>query len=64
MTDDTDKKTLGAALQGLEYGASHIALELRRMADADPSYRCFTYASPMIKNVWRAAADLLEKGAR
>ncbi len=39
-----------------------IARELREMADAKaPKYTRFTYVSFWIKDVWRMAAELLEK---
>jgi hypothetical protein len=68
MTDEYEdnkneaNKFLVAALTGLEQAPFVIARELRHMADAAPPYSCFTYTSPGIKNVWRAAADLLEEG--
>jgi hypothetical protein len=37
-----------------------VARELRRMAAGIGPYRQFTYTSPWIKNIWSAAADLLE----
>jgi hypothetical protein len=66
MTDEYEDnkkeadKFLIAALSGLEHIPFVVAQELRRMADAAPP-TCFTYTSPGIKTVWRAAADLLEE---
>lgn len=62
MTNDNDEDgAIGAALEAVEDGPLHIAHELRLMADAAPPYARFTYMSPMVKNIWRAAADFLEE---
>jgi len=58
MTGDDD--TIQTALENLPDGPLHIARELRLMADAAPPYTRFTYISPLIKNIWRAAANILE----
>jgi hypothetical protein len=38
-----------------------IAAELRLMAAGDDRYSRFTYMSPWIKNIWNAAADIIEE---
>lgn len=61
MTEyDSDDEIIETALKAVPDGPLHVARELRRMADAEPPYTRFTYMSPMVKNVWRAAADILE----
>lgn len=57
---DNQDENLPRALQGVAEGKKLVALELRRMAKGEEPYRRFTYTSYWIKNVWRAAADLLD----
>lgn len=65
MTNDNEKDdAIESALKAVPDGPLHIAQELRQMADAEPPYTRFTYMSPMVKNVWRAAADFLEQSHR
>ncbi len=40
---------------------SYVAKELRQMANGFGDYNCFAGVSPWIKNIWHAAADLLEE---
>jgi hypothetical protein len=40
-----------------------LARELRQMAAASGKYKRFTYLSPWVKNVWNAAADVIEEDA-
>ncbi|WP_041802725.1 hypothetical protein [Micavibrio aeruginosavorus] len=61
MTDDDDKRTpLQAGLDSVADGPAIIAAELRLMAAGDDRYQRFTYMSPWIKNIWNAAADIIE----
>ena len=61
MTDD--EKPLyprDAALLQVPKTKQCIARELRLMARGEGGYRRLTHTSPWTKNVWRAAAELLE----
>lgn len=61
MTDDDDNRTsLQAGLDSVADGPAIIAAELRLMAAGDDRYQRFTYMSPWIKNIWNAAADIIE----
>lgn len=57
----TENDNIETALESVPDGPLHIAHELRLMANAEPPYTRFTYMSPMVKNVWRAAAEILEQ---
>lgn len=60
MTDDNKKPPLQSGLEGVENTPAIIAAELRLMAAGDDRYSRFTYMSPWIKNIWNAAADIIE----
>ncbi len=63
MTDDDNKNKVipfQAGLDGAANSAEIIAAELRLMAAGDDRYSRFTYISPWIKNIWNAAADIIE----
>lgn len=61
MTDDDSKVIpFQAGLDGAANSAEIIAAELRLMAAGDDRYSRFTYMSPWIKNIWNAAADIIE----
>ncbi|MEJ0063501.1 MAG: hypothetical protein WDO70_09995 [Alphaproteobacteria bacterium] len=69
MADDRKNKDrnqlLAEALRETVDGPAVIARELRLMAAAkDDIYKRFRTASPWIKNVWHAAADMLEECGR
>lgn len=38
----------------------YLASELRRMARAEDEYTCFTYLSRRYKDIWLAAADMID----
>lgn len=62
MTDNNDHDNImKVAIESVSDGPLHIAYELRRMANAEQPYTRFSYMSPAIKNVWMAAAEILEK---
>lgn len=60
MTNDNKKSPLRAGLDGAANTPEVIAAELRLMAAGDDLYSRFTYTSPWIKNIWNAAADIIE----
>lgn len=60
MTDDNKKTLLQSGLESVENTPAIIAAELRLMAAGDDRYSRFTYMSPWIKNIWNAAADIIE----
>lgn len=49
------------ALEGTKDPYGLIVAELRKMADGREEYRKFLYTSKWIKNIWRAAADMIEE---
>lgn len=56
---------LQSGLEAVEQTSEFIAKELRMMAAGQgENYRRFTYVSPWIKNIWAAAADILEDRGR
>jgi hypothetical protein len=62
MIDDNEEKDpLQAGLEGAANSPEIIAAELRLMAAGDDRYQRFTYISPWIKNIWNAAADIIEQ---
>lgn len=62
MTNDNDEKEpLQAGLDAVPDSPMIIAAELRLMAAGDDRYSRFTYMSPWIKNIWNAAADIIEE---
>lgn len=60
MTDDDKETPLQAGLEAAANSPEIIAAELRLMAAGDDRYSRFTYTSPWIKNIWNAAADIIE----
>lgn len=61
MTDDNDEKEpMQAGLEAVPNSPAIIVAELRLMAAGDDRYSRFTYISPWIKNIWNAAADIIE----
>lgn len=60
MTDDDKETPLQAGLEAAANSPESIAAELRLMAAGDDRYSRFTYMSPWIKNIWNAAADIIE----
>lgn len=58
--DDFEKELMQAGLEGATNTPEIIAAELRLMAAGDDRYHRFTYTSPWIKNIWNAAADIIE----
>lgn len=61
MTDDNEEKEpMQAGLEAVPNSPAIIAAELRLMAAGDDRYSRFTYMSPWIKNIWNAAADIIE----
>lgn len=61
MTDDDKETPLQAGLEAAANSPEIIAAELRLMAAGDDRYSRFTYMSPWIKNIWNAAADIIEE---
>lgn len=52
---------LESSLEGVSISASIIAMELRLMASGEGDYsKLSDEASPWIRNIWRAAADMIE----
>lgn len=61
MTNDNEEQDpMQAGLLGAANSPEIIAAELRLMAAGDDRYSRFTYMSPWIKNIWNAAADIIE----
>ena len=60
MTNDNKKPPMRTGLEGAENTPEIIAAELRLMAAGEDLYYRFTYTSPWIKNIWNAAADIIE----
>ncbi len=60
MTDHNDKQPLQAGLQGAINAPEIVAAELRLMAAGEDQYHSLTDTSPWIKNIWNAAADIIE----
>jgi hypothetical protein len=60
MTNDNKKDPMRAGLEGAANTPEIIAAELRLMASGEDRYTRFTYMSPWIKNIWNAAADIIE----
>lgn len=58
MTDKNNN--LHTALASVEEGREYIVQELRAMAAAEREYKRFTYMSKWVKNIWNAAADIIE----
>lgn len=53
---------LESGLEGVSSSASVIAAELRLMAAGEGNYsRLSDEVSPWIKNIWSAAADMIER---
>lgn len=62
--DQTPVNPLISALDGVTRTRAVVARELRAMAAAEGRpYRLFAHIDPWIKNIWLAAAELLEDGA-
>lgn len=59
MTDDKTNN-LYPALAAVQDSREYIIKELRAMAAAEQDYKRFTYMSRWVKNIWNAAADMLE----
>jgi len=62
--NDDDLTPMQAGLQGVADSGKLIAEQLRMMAAGDAQYKRFTYISPWIKNIWNAAADIIEETER
>ena len=60
MTDDEDFNPMQEALDSVPNASKVVAKELRMMAAGEDRYQRFTYISPWIKNIWNAAADIIE----
>ncbi|HBR68086.1 MAG TPA: hypothetical protein DEA55_01790 [Rhodospirillaceae bacterium] len=60
MTDDGDFNPMQEALDSVPNASKVVAKELRMMAAGEDRYQRFTYISPWIKNIWNAAADIIE----
>lgn len=61
MTNDNkEQDPMQAGLDGAKEAPEIIAAELRLMAAGEDRYSRFTYMSPWIKNIWNAAADIIE----
>lgn len=61
MTNDNEEQEpMQAGLEGAANSPAIIAAELRLMAAGEDRYSRFTYMSPWIKNIWNAAADIIE----
>lgn len=64
MTDDDENKPLQKGLEAVPNSPEIIAAELRLMALGDDRYHRFAFIDPWIKNIWNAAADIIEDGLR
>jgi len=60
MDDDNKKSPFDIGLEGAANAPEIIVEELRMMAAGEDRYQRFTYISPWIKNIWNAAADIIE----
>lgn len=60
MTDDENFNPMQDALDSVPEASKTVARELRMMAAGEDRYQRFTYISPWIKNIWNAAADIIE----
>ncbi len=58
--DEQNMDPMQAGLEGAAQAPSLIAKQLRMMAAGEAQYQRFTYMSPWIKNIWNAAADIIE----
>lgn len=62
MTDHNNHdEAMGVALGALSDGPLYVAGELRLMARAEEPYKGFSCFSPEVKNIWLAAAEIIEK---
>lgn len=61
MTRDDEKERLQTGLDAVPDSPLIIAAELRLMATADDRYSRLACMSPWIKNIWNAAADIIEE---
>lgn len=64
MTEHNKSGKLQACLNSLGEGPDIIAAELRLMAAGDDRYHELETQSPWIKNIWNAAADIIEENLR
>lgn len=62
--DDEDFNPMQDALDSVPDASRIVARELRSMAAGENRYQRFTYISPWIKNIWNAAADIIEDQER
>ena len=60
MTDKKDFNPMQDALNSVPDAPQVIAKELRMMAAGEERYKRFTFMSPWFKNIWNAAADIIE----
>jgi hypothetical protein len=55
------KKEMTPALNAVSKTRCRVAEELRAMGEAQGRYAAFATVDPWVRNVWHAAADLLEE---
>lgn len=55
-----DDDSIEQALNAVTQTQQHIIQQLRRMAAGDFQYQSLLFVSPEIKNIWNAAADIIE----
>ncbi len=61
MTDNEKcDDLLEAVFQSLPNAPKIIARQLRMIAASNGQYSIFVFVSPWIKNIWNAAADIIE----
>ncbi len=64
MTDEEDFNPMQDALDSVPDASKIVVKQLRMMAAGEAQYQRFTYMSPWIKNIWNAAADIIEEQER
>lgn len=64
MDDKCDDENLEEALRASSDPAPFVVRHLRMMVSGTPPYQLFINVSPMIKNIWAAAADIIEHRER
>ncbi len=60
MTDNDEFNPMQDGLDAVPDASKTVAKELRMMAAGEDRYQRFTDISPWIKNIWNAAADIIE----
>jgi len=58
----TNKEILQRTLCSAMETDVFVIRQLRAMGHGKDQYKCFTYTPPRIKQIWLAAADIIEEG--